>query len=121
MNGSRFGAFGPVAPISRDDIEITLATRISRADIESALRARGYQKGAYRELVTPQYTRQQSITMGVDEALSSIGFPTKPAMRMTLEPVKWETLVAGAQVNATKIAQRVQKKRKLVGLAGREV
>ena len=100
----RFGAFGngPVAPISR-------------ADIESALAARGYQKGAYRELVAPLYTREQAITMGVDEALSKMGFPTKPPTRMTLEPTKWGTLVASAQVMATKMAERVKKKRELVG------
>lgn len=108
MGRNRVGAFGAVAAISR-------------ADIESALAARGYQKGAFRELVTPQYSRVQAITMGVDEALTSMGFPTKPATRMTLDPTKWGTLVAGAQVMATRVSERVKKSRELVGMAGRGV
>lgn len=92
---------------------------ISRADIEGALAARGYTKGAYRDVVTPKYSKTQAITQSVDKILQGHALSTRPPTRMTLEPAKWTKIVDDALYMASALARMVVKTRELVGIAAR--
>ena len=88
-------------------------TAISRPEIEGALQERGYIKGAYAEITTPKYTRNQVITMAVDQALKAANRPTRAAKRTPLDPATWKTLVDKALVASLPIAKTKIKKRTL--------
>lgn len=93
---------GPAAPVT-----------ISRAEIEAALKGRGYTKGVFREVAVPRYTKAQAITMGVDRALSQMGLATKPPTRVTLEPARWKSVIDVGLMTAQTMARSVERKREL--------
>lgn len=98
------GSFGNAAPVT-----------ISRAEIEGALKSRGYTKGVFRDVSVPRYSKAQAITMGVDRALTQLGLATKPPERVTLEPAKWTQAIDSALVAAQTIGRTATVKRELTG------
>lgn len=88
-------AFGAIAPFGNGP-----TAAVTRADIESELRARGYTKSITVTKTVPKYTKGEAIRMAVDSALAAYRLPARPSVPMTIKAATWEAIIRVALTKA---------------------
>jgi len=97
--------FGAIVPLGAATATVT------RADIESELKARGYSRAVTVTKTVPKYTKGEAIRIAVDSALSEFHLPIRPRVPRALKAGTWNEVVRIALTKANSLLRETVTKK----------